>query len=231
MVCVQSLPIFKFVIDVISVGFGDMAFRNEQDVYFSEEGIQGGNNSLPSSASPYLLQERALSSPMSEASVGKVRQWYIQRSREIDDVSGQLENSLSLIELGIKHGMAGLEIVRNDLIILSNLVYEDMDKKQQPSTNQFITLDYFESLSNYERMCLLLDDSTDETIIYNLKQRALPFLDRLEASQDEQQEDLLTRWLVDMAMGPHFNWCTYVAQVFFTTSSFYPHNTETVRIR
>jgi hypothetical protein len=156
----------------------------------------------------------------------------MHRAKEIDETSGQLENALILIECGIKRGVKSLEEVHNELITLSSLVYdvnntkpitaEDRAKRDQKessrvidvrtSSNAFISFHRFHDLNDDAKLHLLLADSTDETLMKNMKTRALPFLQRLR-KHDKDETLLLRRWMTSVAQGDRFHWCALIIQV------------------
>jgi hypothetical protein len=157
------------------------------------------------------------------------------RAKEIDETSGQLENALILIECGLRRGVKGLEAVHNELVTLSSLVYDDdealqhthttpaaarSDPKQlshaiearASSSNAFITFHRFHDLSDDAKLHLLLADSTDATLMRNMKTRALPFLQRLR-KRNIDETSLLRQWMVSVAQGDRFHWCALIIQV------------------
>lgn len=100
----------------------------------------------------------------------RLEAWYAARAREIDAVSGQVEYAFSLIDLAIECGVPGLRGLRNHLHILSILVYQ---------CGQDISLKDYETKTPYQRLCLLLAGSTDDTILHNLRNIALPVVHML----------------------------------------------------
>lgn len=146
-----------------------------------------------------------------------------------------------LVECGLKKGVTGLQTVLNDLVTLSSLVYGDEEvpaasrsppleagtsRRSVQSThngqqvkNIYVSFRSFHALSNDEKLRLLLADSTDVSLMHNLKTRALPFLQRLGQTRNTPPDrtaspdnDLLRRWMIIMAGGDRFHWCALIIQ-------------------
>jgi len=209
-----------------SGGANQLDFRNSEDVYHNSS---GQDLVTPSEVE---ADDASVEQSFLELSSDRVRHWYQERAKEIDLVSGQLENAQILIECGIRRGVQGLEGIHSDLVTLSSLVYdEEADghhEKQQSSSKKVetqgsasdicISFLHFHKLNGDEKLHLLLAGSTNETLIRNIRVRALPFLERVREHHSEEEDAgevdvlLLRRWMVNMARGDRFHWCSLIIQ-------------------
>ncbi|KAL6047392.1 Neuroblastomaamplified protein, putative, variant 2 [Balamuthia mandrillaris] len=204
-------------------------FSNTKDVY---------DLSLSSLSSESQQQPRK-PNPLPELpSATLIQQWYLQRVRQIDSLSGRLDHCLALIELALqksgapeqnasssdpsevshmeKTHMDALQAMRSHLLSLNVLAYNCFMEE--------ITLQTYEKLSDYDRMQLFLRRSTDETILEDLQTLVLPFFDRMvvdsttaidDKSLKEKEsiaQDLLCRYLVDLANAGRFVWCARIIE-------------------
>eukprot|EP01117_Protostelium_nocturnum_P007998 TRINITY_DN284_c0_g1_i3.p1 TRINITY_DN284_c0_g1~~TRINITY_DN284_c0_g1_i3.p1 ORF type:complete len:2117 (-),score=914.81 TRINITY_DN284_c0_g1_i3:70-5859(-) len=123
----------------------------------------------------------------------KLTQWYEERAREIDEKSGQLENSLQLIDLGMQNHVKKLEKVRNGLQSLIVLVYNRLCD---------LSLREFEELGEFERFSLLIGDSNPSNIIENLQSRARDILKMDEEgkfSESKESYSLLHKFMKSLS--------------------------------
>lgn len=72
----------------------------------------------------------------------------------------QVDNALSLIEIGISKHIPDLEGIHNTLSHLAAIVYK---------LGKDISLEEYEFMSEYQRLCLVLEDSTENTIHTDIK--------------------------------------------------------------
>lgn len=71
-----------------------------------------------------------------------------------------MDFAIKLIELGMKNQIKGLENIHETLTDLSFVVYE---------CGKDLTLSEFEKFSDFERISVLLEDSTIENVISNIR--------------------------------------------------------------
>src|SRR5690242_11877777 len=95
---------------------------------------------------------------------------------------------------------------------------------------QDISIAEYVALTPYQRLCLLLADATDATLLDKLKHIAFPLLTSLQEGNEggdicETAEgvDLLSTWLVDMAKQERLNWCYMVIHESRPSSDNPPH--------
>eukprot|EP01132_Coremiostelium_polycephalum_P000372 gene372-469_t len=127
----------------------------------------------------------------------EVAQWYRERSKEIDRKSGQIENSLSLINIAIEKHVSGLEVMKRVIEEVYTIVYE---------TNQDITLEKYQLLTPLQQLKLLLGESTDLSIYENILHRSPQlyllhpnlliqyFEDGVSKKENIQQAETMINW-------------------------------------
>eukprot|EP00898_Chlorokybus_atmophyticus_P006467 jgi/Chlat1/6821/Chrsp51S06512 len=118
---------------------------------------------------PELFTEEVLrltrKQPVTPSAVAE--QWYIQRALDIDALSGQLEHSLTLLDLGVRRGFQGLQPLRSDVAELTELVYA--------GRGLHVTLAEYRMLSGYDRFALHLEGATADNVLELVTQSAIPF--------------------------------------------------------
>ncbi|EFA75437.1 hypothetical protein PPL_11517 [Heterostelium album PN500] len=129
-----------------------------------------------------------------------IAKWYSERALEIDRKSGQIDNALSLITIGIKEK----EVTDQSLDELNRLI-------QQVSiiiydTNADISLDRYQTLSPQNKLALLLNDSNSHTIYNNIRNRLDTFK---ELYPPADFDDLLENYFVDKAKHNHIGLVRY----------------------
>ncbi|KAK9153532.1 hypothetical protein Sjap_001012 [Stephania japonica] len=137
-------------------------------------------------------------------SVDELSIWYKNRAMNIDALSGQLENCLSLLEFACKKGIAELQPFYQSISYLHQLIYsEDTDEE----TNVVITLDSWERLSDYEKFRMMLDRGKDDKVVEILRDKAIPFmLSRYPPSRVD-----------DKATDEHYSGLSYPTDSFLVT--------------
>jgi hypothetical protein len=89
-----------------------------------------------------------------------IMNWFIERAYEIESKCGFINNSLSLLEIGMKNNVEGLESLYYIVSSVNYQVYE---------CNSEITIKDFEILNNKEKIDLLLSNtSQDRNTIYDI---------------------------------------------------------------
>ncbi|KAM7430043.1 hypothetical protein ABFA07_019200 [Porites harrisoni] len=134
---------------------------------------------------------------------GVVANWYRNRACEMESLSKQIDNSLELIKLGMERGIKGLEDLHDDLVTLEVLVYDSC-------ADVYLTLKAFQSMTELEKLRMLLRKSTEESFIGDFKRWVLPFLHRLGKRKKKSQINLIHQYLIDVAKTD----LTYVLKVF-----------------
>ena len=121
----------------------------------------------------------------------EIAEWYKNRARNIDDFSGQIENSLSLIDLGFFKGVIDLGEFREVVSYLHRLIYSTKEE-----TTFYMSLVMWENLADYEKFKLMLKGIKAGAVVERLKEIALPFMRNLP---DTQNSSFLVTWLKEMA--------------------------------
>jgi hypothetical protein len=95
-------------------------------------------------------------------SVKEVSEWYCHRAVEIDRLSGQLENSKALIELGLKKNVPDLKYIQSHLASLCYLVYD-----ASSAACADISLHEYMNWDNMKRINLLFADLSSSSTDFN----------------------------------------------------------------
>uniref|UniRef100_A0A3P8P9A2 Neuroblastoma-amplified sequence N-terminal domain-containing protein n=1 Tax=Astatotilapia calliptera TaxID=8154 RepID=A0A3P8P9A2_ASTCA len=118
--------------------------------------------------------------------------WYISRAQDIDSCSRQVDCALSLVRLGKEREIPGLERLCDDLVTMETLVYET-------SCELGLTLKDFQQLSDIDKLCLLMKNSSTEHYVKDSFQWMVPFLHRCEGQKEGSAKSLLREYLVSLA--------------------------------
>jgi len=128
----------------------------------------------------------------SPTSTNILTEWYTERATEIEELSGQVDNALNLVELGIDSGVKGLDVLHHELQTLQTLVYQcDVDSG--------LNLTRLQHMSGLEILQLMMRESTAEGYIVDFCQRALPFLKRMEELHKGAKRKLLEDYITTVA--------------------------------
>ncbi|KAK9665193.1 hypothetical protein RND81_14G096400 [Saponaria officinalis] len=159
---------------------------------------------------PVIKQLSGISWP----SADKILLWYKDRTREIDTFSGQLENSICLLDYGCRKGMYELQQFLDDVSYLQQLIYSEGSDDEIHSP---ISLIDWENLSDYEKFKTLLKGVKEEDVIEKLRARALPFMLSKRRSptstldvEHQKGDSFLVRWLKDGAAQNNIEFCSMV---------------------
>lgn len=103
-------------------------------------------------------------------------QWYLNRVHAIDKYTGHVDVAMEFIQHGASFGVAGLEIIAEDLSLLSKLLYE------APHCNgyQWTLEDWYNKPSD-EIVTGYLSGSTPQTLMRNVNRLVLPYLGVVES--------------------------------------------------
>ena len=144
-------------------------------------------------------------------SVPELSEWYRSRARDIDCLSGQLENCLDMIELACQKGIVELQPFLDDMKYLYRVVYSD-------ELNEFImNLATWENLPDYQKFKIILKGAKDETVVQRLDDMAIPFMNKRlpslsSSNTDKQEESYLTRWMKEVAAENELSICLCVIE-------------------
>ncbi|XP_042447126.1 MAG2-interacting protein 2-like [Zingiber officinale] len=149
-------------------------------------------------------------------SLSDISSWYRKRAEDIDNLSGQLNNCLSLIQFGCQNGISGLQQLLEDIsYLLQNIYSDDYDEE---FTMNLVT---WEQLPDYEKFKMMLKGVKKEAIVKRLQENAIPFMQnrfnsKASDSADEKKEDnkdsFLVRWLKEVAAENHLDLCLLVIE-------------------
>lgn len=143
----------------------------------------------------------------------ELSEWYKNRARNIDNFSGQLDNSLSLVDLGFRKGIIALQQFHEDMSYLYQLVYSTDEE-----TSFSMSLVAWEQLSDYEKFEVMLKGTRAETVVKRLREIALPFMRNRTYSGSHLPQivdthngaSFLVRWLKEMASANKMDICLVV---------------------
>ncbi|XP_074291761.1 MAG2-interacting protein 2 [Silene latifolia] len=159
---------------------------------------------------PIIKQLSGISWP----STNEILLWYKDRAREIDTFSGQLENSICLLDYGCRKGMHELQQFLDDVSYLQQLIYSEGSDDEIHCP---ISLTDWERFSEYEKFKTMLKGVKEENIIERLRVRAIPFMESKRrsptaslASEHQQGESYIVRWLKDVTAQNNIEFCSVV---------------------
>ncbi|CAH9075746.1 unnamed protein product [Cuscuta epithymum] len=176
-------------------------------------------NSIPISTEPIVKQSVGYHWP----SLTDLYSWYKNRARDIDTLSGQLDNCISLIDIAIRKGIIHLKPFLEEISYLKELIYSD---EGDNTMNSSLSLSTWEILSDYERFKLMLSGVNEEIVIRRLHNKAIPFMKKrlhsmnvIPDSAEEQPssllnsaESFLVRWLKEIASQNKLEVCLIVIE-------------------
>ncbi|XP_008807443.2 MAG2-interacting protein 2 isoform X1 [Phoenix dactylifera] len=156
-------------------------------------------------------------------SVAELSDWYKNRAREIDNLSGQLDNCLSLVEFACRKGIVELQQYLEDISYLHHLIYSD------GSDQDFImSLVTWEQLPDYEKFKMMLKGVKEDMVMQILQERAIPFMQnrdfaeclgsQIQVKEDQYfahcayEESFLVRWLKEIAAENRLDICLAVIE-------------------
>lgn len=130
-------------------------------------------------------------------SVAELCEWYENRARDIDCLSGQLENCLAMIELACQKGIVELQPFFDDIKCLYQVVYSH-------ELNEFtMNLLTWEDLPDYEKFKIILKGVKEDTVVQRLEENAIPFMKKrlypTSSNNEHKKESYLVRWLKEVA--------------------------------
>lgn len=134
--------------------------------------------------------------------------WYKSRARAIDSLSGQLDNSLCLIDCACQKGISDLQHFREDISYLHQLIYS---VGTEDETNFAMDLVTWEELPNYEKFKIMLKGVKEENVVKVLQNRAIPFM-QFQTVLDARATSFLIGWLKEMALDTKLELCLMVIE-------------------
>ncbi|XP_058097658.1 MAG2-interacting protein 2 isoform X2 [Magnolia sinica] len=146
--------------------------------------------------------------------------WYKNRARDIDSLSGQLENCISMVEVACQKGIMELRLFHEDILYLSHLIYSDVCDEEINFTMSVVA---WEQLADYEKFKMMLKGVKEETVVGRLREKAIPFMQNrcytmASASEDQrfeghkQTDSFLVRWLKEIAAANELDICLLVIE-------------------
>ncbi|KAK6155559.1 hypothetical protein DH2020_009807 [Rehmannia glutinosa] len=154
-------------------------------------------------------------------SIAELSSWYKKRARDIDTLSGQLDNSMCLIDLAIRKGISELQQFLEDISYLHQLIYSD---ENEDETNFSMSLASWEQLPDYEKFKLIMMDVKEDNVIPRLHKKAIPFMQRRfyaltgdDASigylkQDKTVDSFLVQWMKEIATQNKLDMCSIIIE-------------------
>lgn len=142
--------------------------------------------------------------------INELSLWYMNRARDIDSFSGQLDNSLCLIDLACQKGISELLRYYNDINYLHRLIFSDATDDAMDFT---MSLASWERLDDYEKFKIMLKGVKEEGVVERLRDIAIPFMHSRSAYTDcEKAESFLVRWMKEMALQNNVDTCLRVIE-------------------
>ncbi|PKA60686.1 hypothetical protein AXF42_Ash006320 [Apostasia shenzhenica] len=158
-------------------------------------------------------------------SVTELVAWYQNRAKDIDALSGQLENCQALLEFACRKGIVELQDFLDDVACLNQLIYAD--GYSEDFTMGFVR---WEKLSDYEKFKMLLKEVTEDSVVEILREKARPFmmkhyqsekLDFIELMYGQNSSiplkscgSFLVRWMKEIAADNKLEICLKVIERF-----------------
>jgi len=147
-------------------------------------------------------------------STNEILVWYMERARDIDKFSGQLDNSLGLLECGCHKGFHELQQFLDDVSYLQHIVYPEGDDEEVLCP---LGLAEWECLSDYEKFKTMLKAVKEDNVVETLRVRAIPFMQKklnnnaLPLDKEHQREEsFLVTWLKEIAAENCIEICTVI---------------------
>ncbi|GBG89067.1 hypothetical protein CBR_g48777 [Chara braunii] len=152
--------------------------------------------------------------------------WYRARARKIDEMSGQLEHSLSLLDLGIQRGFEGLVPFLEMLSDLHGVVYGASAEETGEGGGMELSLSMWEDMGNYEKFCIIMRGVNAKNAVERLRERGFAFLKRVGRTEAGPESDalevksdtpawknsMLGQWLVERAHEGKIDLCALVLE-------------------
>ncbi|KAK2968190.1 hypothetical protein RJ640_018283 [Escallonia rubra] len=192
----------------------------EKMVSFIKEIPQNHDISIQIRTEPIVKQSIGFLWPSSD----ELLIWYKQRARDIDTLSGQLDNCLCLVDFACRKGICELQQLHEDISYLHQLIYSDGDAGEM---NFSMSLSAWEQLTDYERFKLMLRGVSEENVVERLRAKAIPFMQkRLHVADppsgdgfidnlstvDKTTVSFLVRWMKEIALENRLDICSTIVE-------------------
>ncbi|KAI5070390.1 hypothetical protein GOP47_0014733 [Adiantum capillus-veneris] len=142
----------------------------------------------------------------------EIIEWYKRRVSTIDRLSGQLENALTLLDLGKQKGISGLEDLWEDLSSLHWVTYNISEADEGTEINW--NLEAWQLLTDYEKFQAMLKGVTETNVLDRLNEKAIPFLNqkmrRIPIENEVQEHPFLVKWMKEMAAKDQLHICAII---------------------
>ncbi|KAH9321071.1 hypothetical protein KI387_015710, partial [Taxus chinensis] len=221
--------------------------ENQEMIPFIESHLQGQHDDIDLRMSTENMVK--LHCGLVWPSAMEIVEWYKERARAIDKVSGQLENSLSLVDIGQHKGVPELRSLFEDVSDLYHVVFSGIENADGDLN---LNLSTWEQLSNYEKFKLMLSGVCETTVIERLKELAIPFMHRKHGTENTtvkgdslndqpvtllasavHSETYLVRWLKEIAEYNQLEICSVIIEEVCKGSNvkwFFKDETEMIEV-
>jgi neuroblastoma-amplified sequence len=139
--------------------------------------------------------------------VAELCEWYKKRARDIDCLSGQLENCMAMIKLACRKGIEELQPFFVGIKCLYHVVY---------SHELIMNLVTWEDLPDYKKFKIIIKGVKEETVVQRLEENAAPFMKRIfhlmSSTEGKQEKSYLVRWLKEVAAENELSICLAVVE-------------------
>eukprot|EP00250_Pteridium_aquilinum_P020730 c24921_g1_i2 orf=108-4601(+) len=144
----------------------------------------------------------------------EIAEWYKKRAIAIDRLSGQLENALTLLDLGKQKGLSSLEDLWEDLSSLHWVTYNSSEANENIEMN--FSLQDWQHLTDYEKFQAILKGVNESNVLSMLNEKAVPFLNQktrrktVTVNHQEQEVSFLVKWMKEIASKNQLQICAIV---------------------
>uniref|UniRef100_A0A5B7BPD7 Putative MAG2-interacting protein 2 n=1 Tax=Davidia involucrata TaxID=16924 RepID=A0A5B7BPD7_DAVIN len=157
-------------------------------------------------------------------STHELSRWYKNRARDIDSLSGQLDNCLCLVDFARRKGIHELQRFHEDISYLHQLIYSDGSHDEMNFTMGLVA---WEQLSEYEKFKMILKGVKEDNVVERLRDKAIPVMrNRVcmmttvsgeevldnNSTVDEKANSFLVRWLKEIALENKLDICLMVIE-------------------
>ena len=145
----------------------------------------------------YLNNPDYIEYKTAELSVGLLENWYKRRAREIEELSSLVNNSLTLLSIGIKNAVPNLEPLKREMEIYHMIVYECLPHYNLGD----ISFGDYEKYSVNKKIDLLMCGATNKRANFARCFQAflLPFLEKTLEPASREYFDHMHAYLLNVA--------------------------------
>ncbi|KAA8544424.1 hypothetical protein F0562_022436 [Nyssa sinensis] len=177
-------------------------------------------------------------------SIHELSRWYKNRARDIDSLSGQLDNCVCLVDFACRKGIHELQHFHEDISYLHQLIYSYSSHRDEMVFT--MSLVAWEQLSEYEKFKMILKGAKEDNVVERLRDKAIPFMrnrfhmmttvsgDEVldnDSNVDKKADSFLVRWLKEIALENKLDICLMVIEEGvkeFPNTSFFRDEAEVV---